>query len=337
LLSLSLVLLLAPAPPPPWTESFLRETLGFSTGDTARIVRGDAVVRMIDDRGGREIAIVGAVRLRGTPVWTADIALIERLRRSNPDFRGLGRFGTPPAEDAFGGVVLDPEDLAPLRKCRPNQCSLNLPKETIESLQAESASADFGAKSDAIFRRLLRDVAVRYQESGDASLPVFANRKRLVATADAAAFLFARKPGLAQVAPALEAHLRACPLPDRPCPPGELFYWYREKSWKHEVVALSQAAFHEESVGSGRRLVLAEKTFYANHYFRGSLTLTGVLEDPAGSYLFFVLRNETDSGPPLNFIERALAGLLIKRRLTKHLVSMRDAVVRAEVAAEPGS
>jgi hypothetical protein len=157
---------------------------------------------------------------------------------------------------------------------------------------------------------------------------VFTNRKRVVTTADAADLLLKRTPALRHVSPALDAHFRACPREGQPCPSGEIWYWYREKSWKHEVVGLNQAAFDEEAVETGRKLVLAEKTFYANHYFRSALTLTGVLEDPSGSYLFFVSRNETDNGSNFNFIERALAGLLVPRRLTKQLVWMRDAVVR---------
>jgi hypothetical protein len=329
------VLLAAPAPAVPWTQAFLRTTLGFSSGDTARIVRGDAMVRMIDDRGGREIATVGAMRLSGAPVWSADFALIERLRRSNPDFRGIGRMGAPPAASDFADADLDPEALPQLRKCRPHQCPLNVPAETIEALQAEAASPELAAKSDAIFQGLLRDVAARYQEEGDASLPVFTNRKRRVATADAWELLLQRKPTLAHLSPVLDAQFRACPREGRPCPASVIWYWYRERSWKHEVVGLNQAAFDESPVETGRRVLLAEKTFYANHYFRSALTVTGILEDPSGSYIFFVSRNETDNGSNFNFIERALAGLLVPRRLTKQLVWMRDAVVRPVVAARP--
>jgi hypothetical protein len=305
-----------------------------SDADIARLARGGTIARMMDDHGDREIAVIGVAPLDAAPEWSTDFDNVLRLRGSNPDLIGIGRFGTPPTRDELAAIELDATSIAQLKKCRPTSCSANLPQEAIDSIrrEADRSGADFAARTNDVFRDMLRQVAVRYQERGDDSLPVFTNRPRLVATADAPALLLTRRPSLLQLTPSLDRHFRECPRAGATCG-GDLYYWYREKSWKHEVVGLVQAAYDDVPVGSGRCRLLAEKIFYANHYFRGALAVTGVLEDAAGSYVFYMNRSETDNGGAFNIIERALAGLLIPRRMAHQIVAFRNAMGRVA----PGS
>lgn len=323
------------APRATWTAEFLRTRLGLSEGDLARLTGGGAITRMLEDHGDREIAVMGVVALSRRPEWGTDFDFIQRMRRSNPDLLGIGHVGSPPSRADLSSVELDPRALVQIRKCRPTQCPLNLPAETIDEIkrEAERNAPDFAARTNDAFRDLLLGVALRYQRTGDGSLPVFTNRVRLVPTADAPALLLARRPSLAQLAPALDRHFRECPQGGASCV-SDIFYWYREKSWKHEVVGLVQAAFDDTTIGSGHCRILAEKTFYANHYFRSALAITGVLEDSSGSYLFYLNRSETDNGGPFNFIERALAGYLIPRRMAPQIVAFRDALGRIAPGAK---
>jgi hypothetical protein len=318
-----------PAATSPSTIDFLRTRLGLSDGDIARLARGGTVSRMVDERGNREIAVVGVAALGRAPQWSDDFDNVLRLRRSSPDLLGIGRLGAPPTGEDLAAVELDAGALQQLKKCRQTSCAANLPQETIDAIkrEADRGGADFGARTNDVFRDMLRQVATRYQENGDGSLPVFTNRVRLVPTSDAPALLLSRRPSLLQLAPALDRHFRDCPRPGAPCT-SDLFYWYREKSWKHEVVGLVQAAYDEIPVGGGRCRLLAEKVFYANHYFRSALSVTGVLEDAAGSYVFYLNRSETDNGSAFNMIERALAGLLIPRRMARQILAFREAVSR---------
>jgi hypothetical protein len=318
----------APAFRPAWIGEFLKSRLGLSYVELARVARGETVARMVEDRGDREIATLGVVAMPQAPQgWSKDFDLAQRIRRSNPDLVSIGAFGVPPKPEEFAGVELDPKALPLIRKCRPTQCTLNLPVDALVALQraGDPGVADIGAAANGVFHDLQRQDARRYQEAGDASLPVFSNRTRMVTTADAPALLRVRWPSLTQVAPTIERHFRDCPHPGGACS-SDLYYWYREKSWKHEVIGLVQGAFEEEGIGTGHYHALVEKTFYANHYFRSAIAVTGVLEDPAGSYLFYLNRSETDNGGPFNFIERALAWYLIPRRLVHQMTAFRDRI-----------
>jgi hypothetical protein len=320
----------SPAPlRPGWAVEFLSSRLGLDDRELARVGRGEALVRMIRKPGDREIAVLGVIPLPAAPRdLHADFTGIEQLRGSNPDLIGMGRLSTPATAAELAAIELERRTLPQLAKCQPRQCAVNVPAEAVEPLRTD-------ADPDARFREALLRLAIGYQAAGDASLPVLAGRPMPVPIADAPAPLLSRTPSLAQIAPSLEAHFRSWTGADRHAHDGkDIFYWLREKSWKHEVVSLVHAAFDEERFDTGRVSVLAEKTYYANHYFRSALAITGVLEDASGSYLFYVNRSETDNGTGFNFIERALAGYLIPRRLSKQIVALRDSLAATRAARD---
>jgi hypothetical protein len=314
-----------PALQPAWVAEFLRSRLALDDRELARLGRGESVVRMVRRPGEREIAVLGVIALGEAPRgWSADFPGIERLRGSNPDLLALGRLSLPAADAELAGVELERRTLPQLRKCQPRQCALNVTPEAVEPLRTTG-------EPDATFRTMLLRLAVGYQGKGDPSLPVLAGRPQPLSIADAPAPLLSRPPSLAQVAPRLEQHFRVWPAAAT-TGSGDVFYWVREKSWKHEVVSLVHAAFDEEKLESGRARILAEKTFYANHYFRSALAVTGLLEDASGSYLFYLNRSETDNGSAFNFIERALAGYVIPRRLSRQIIALRESLTAPRAA-----
>jgi hypothetical protein len=303
-------------------EDFLKQHLRLDRGDLDDLRRGEPIFRMLPDPGEREFALMGVAHLGAPPAaWTGDWAGIEFLKRTSPDLLGLGRLGVPATAADLAGLALDPEVAADLAKCVPEKCVYNLPREAIERMRQELPSGDVVPKGTEIMRGILAALAATYQEKGDVSLPVLANRKRVVTLADAPALVLGRVPSLAQLAPGLDTHFRGWRENGRPTE-RDLFFWSREKIWRREVTSLVHAAF--EASGTLRRRVLAEKTFYANHYFRSVLAVTGIVEDPQGAFLFYVNRSETDNGSGFNFIERALANRLVKRRLSRQLKAMRE-------------
>ena len=319
----------APASSTSSALEFLQEGLGLSDEERARLAAGQAVTRMVDDPGFREIAVLAAVKLPAPPSdWSADYAGLERLRRVSPDFIGMGRLGNPPSPEELAAVELEARIAAALGRCHVARCPMNASRADIERYRAVGGEAgDARGSANAVFRQVLLERLAAYQQAGDAALPIFANRRFTLTTSDAPALLLDRRPSLRQLAPRLDARLRAC-ADGRPAE-GDVFYWLREKMWRREVVGLHHAVFDEERTADGRRSVIAEKLVYANQYLLGALTVTGVVEDGTGAYLFFLNRSETDNRDAFNFIERALANRLIGGRLKRQVPGLRDRVVGA--------
>lgn len=311
---------------------FLGKNLGLRADELARITQGQAVARTLDETGGREIAVVGAVALARTPAgWSGDYAAVERLRRASPDLIAMGRLGRPPAPEELARIELEPKTAAQLARCRPGKCAMNASAADIERYRRLEPKA--GQDANAAFREVLRERLAAYQESGDASLPVLANRRWTLTTADAPLVLLERKPAVAQLAPRIEGRLRAC-VDSGKTAPDDVFFWTREKIWRREVVGLYHAAFDDERVEGGRRRVVVEKLIWANHYLLGGLTVTGLLEDASGTYLFFLSRSETDNRGPFNFLQRALANRLLGGRLKRQMPGLRDAVATPMSASD---
>jgi hypothetical protein len=317
----------SPTPPTSYTASFLRQHLGLRDGELERLQRGDVVVRMVEDPGFREIAVMAATALPAAPAgWTSGYPLVERLRSASPDLIAMGRFGTPPSIDELAGVDVDPRLLAALQKCQPQRCVMNASALDIDRYRREIdwRSAEAPAAAGRVFRSVLQQRMLEYQRRGDDALPALANRSWELTTSDAPRLLLDRRPSLAQLAPALDARLRAC-FSGVTEHPSDAFYWVREKMWRREVTGLYHATFDDERSSAGRRRVVAEKLVHANHYLLGALTMTGLIEDGSGTYLFFLNRSETDNRGSFNFIERALAGRLIRRRLERQVEALREA------------
>ena len=320
-----------------WALEFLQKNLGLRADELARLVDGQPVARTLENTGGREIAVVGAVALPGTPGgWGGDYAAIERLRQSSPDFIAMGRLSRPPLPEELHAIELDPRTASQLARCRPGKCAMNASAGDIERYRALDAEAEDEVavrEANAVFREVLRERLAAYQHSGDAALPVLANRKWKLTTADAPLLLLERKPSLAQVAPRIDARLRACASAGKAAP-EDVFYWTREKVWRREVIAIHHAAFDDERVNGGRHRVVVEKLVWANHYLLGGLTATGILEDASGTYLYFLSRSETDNRSPFNFLQRALANRLLGGRLKRQMPGLREAMTPPRSARE---
>jgi len=328
----------SPSPPTSYAASFLSRHLGLRDGELERLRRGEVVVRMVDDPGFREIAVMAATALPAAPAgWTSGYPLVERLRSASPDLIVMGRFGAPPSVDELAGVEVDPRLLGALQKCHPQRCVMNASALDIERYMREIdwTSPDPHADAGRVFRSVLHQRMAEYQRRGDDALPALANRAWELTTADAPRLLLDRRPSLAQLAPALDARLRACASAVTEHP-SDAFYWVREKMWRREVTGLYHATFDDERSAAGRRRVVAEKLVHANHYLLGALTVTGLIEDDSGTYLFFLNRSETDNRGPFNFIERALAGRLIRRRLVHQVEAMRDDLGRGSAVTAQG-
>jgi hypothetical protein len=317
----------AEAPPAAWALEHLQQQLGLHADEVARVASGEPVVRMVEDPGFREIAVLAAMALPAPPSgWRADYAGLERLRRVSPDFIAMAQLGRPPVSAELQAVELEPKIVAQLERCRPERCAMNAASSDIRHYAEAAKADDAAAAANRAFREVLRDRLTAYQQGGDATLPVLANRRWVLTTADAPGILLDRRPSLAQLAPPLDAHFRGCTRTGT-AGHGDVFYWLREKMWRREVVGIYHAVFHDERpAGGGRRRVVAEKLVYANHYLLGSLAVTGILEDATGTYLFFLNRSETDNRGPFNFIERALANRLIGGRMKRQVAALRDAL-----------
>src|SRR5262249_23601440 len=111
--------------------------------------------------------------------------------------------------------------------------------------------------------------------------------------------------------------------------------WSQERLWKRTVIALDHEGVAEPAPDEA---VLASRRLFANHYFEASLTVTAVYEASGASYVVFLHRMRSDKeGGGFNRFERALAGLLIRRRLRAQWQDVRARVESSGGLSRRGS
>ena len=135
----------------PSTEyvTYLRQQLGFSSGEIDAVERGRVAVRMLSTSDRREFAVVGVVKV-GAPASF----IVDRFR-DIVDFKQsdlvlqVGRLGSPPRAEDLASIQVDPEDLADLRECRPGVCGVRLTGRQIERF---NRNIDWTSRRGAISR-----------------------------------------------------------------------------------------------------------------------------------------------------------------------------------------
>src|SRR5918994_6363837 len=105
-------------------RDLLRKVAQFTDADWAMVERGQAVAKVLDT-DTREIAIAGAVRIRGTRdqlvTRSRDLAVL----KGSAAVLDTGRFSRVPAPADLQGVIFEEYSLD-LRNCRPGDCHVRL-------------------------------------------------------------------------------------------------------------------------------------------------------------------------------------------------------------------
>jgi hypothetical protein len=312
-LSLGMVLLQTPEPPAALAR-FLQQSIGLDAAQLSAMERGEAVVKVLDTRDRRDVALFGII--------TADMTretYVRRVRDFQTSLRTatrvrFGIFSNPPTAADVATVTIAERDVKDMRDCRPGDCVVKLPATDMQRIrqQVNWSSPDIQAQIDAFARRRLVEYVTDYRTRGDSAMAIYDDRGTLnVRSSEAFAALLAESPFVYENVPSLSRYLSAYPrstLPDA----TEIIFWSEDVmprlrpilSVTHQVVYTPQE--HPTMA------IVAAKQIYANHYFETALDLTGVVDRRGGLYVLVLRRYRFDnmpSGGILNIRGRAVGAL----------------------------
>lgn len=297
-------------------HQFLRTVAGFSASELAALDRGEAIARVLPT-DKREIAIVGAVRVKA-----AHERLFEQYRdvaglRRSQVFQEVGTFGATPRADDLRGLTLESYDLDTIRTCRPGDCGVRLPTASLEQFQREVnwSAADWRERAGQVWRRLLAGYASDYVANGNKALAEYRNKELPLSVAQEFQVLFDESRYFRSSAPEFFGYLdgsSAAPLEGA----EDILYWAKESFGLRPVVSITHQTLYANQ--SGRALLaaplalVATKQIYATHYFDAALGLTLVFDDrDAGFYMLCINRARTRS---LTSFIRGVVRMTVQRR-----------------------
>jgi hypothetical protein len=267
----------------------LLRNVGFNASEISAVQRGEPVARVLDT-GRREIAVIGAVRIKA-----AEKDLAERFRtieylKSSRMVLGAGAFSTPPSADDLRSVPFEAYDLD-VRECRPGDCRVRLSAEDIGRFQREVDwnAPGWQSQSAGVWRQILGGYAAGYFRLGSAALPVFANKQESLSVADETAILLRQFSFVASVAPDVLGRAQM-PTASGWNAPEQMIYWSKEDFGVRPVMRVQHQSIHWHPSQPGQPappLVISTTQLYAAHYLDAAVGFVVAIEDSSADQSAF--------------------------------------------------
>ena len=305
-----------PGQAPAQLVTFLRQSIGLDSAQLALIERGEGVVKVLDTKDRRDVAVFGIITAAvPREVYAAQLRDFRNSLRT-PTRSHFGIFSNPPGPADVEGVVISPRDVADMKDCRPGDCVVKLPATDMQRIHTETnwSADDIQAQLGAYARRRLIEYVTDYRAHGDSAMAIYDDRgNRNVHASDAFAALLVESPFVYQNVPSLGRYLSAYPR-ETLAGAAEVLFWSEDVMPRlRPILSVTHQIVYSPPELPGVTLVAA-KQIYANHYFEAAVDLTCIVEreQPAGSYILVFRRFRFDnmpSGGLLNIRGRAIGAL----------------------------
>lgn len=313
---LPLLLLLQVAPPaPPRLTQFLQQSIGLDAAQLATIERGEPVVKVLETRERRDVALFGIIT---APV--ARDAYVRAVRDfanalRTPNRTQLGIFSTPATAADVADVTINPRDVGEMKECKPGDCVVKLPATDMRRIHDEmnwsAPPAELQAELSSYARRRLVEYVTDYRTRGDSAMAIYDDRGNLnVRAREAFAAQLAESPYVYDNVPSLRQYLAAYPHASLPGS-AEIIFWSEDVLPRlRPILSVTHLVVYSPPE-LPTATVIAAKQIYADHYFEAAIDLTCVVDRPPGIYVLVLRRYRFDNLPGgiLNIRGRAIGAL----------------------------
>ena len=258
----------------PSPEEFLRAQMQLSPGQIAGIQRGKAFAKILPTSNPSDIFVSGVVYIRAKPAAYFQFMQDTTRRKTVAGYLGAGEFSAPPTVADLAGLSLEHDDIEDLKKCRPGDCELQLPEESMEAARASIQwnSPDIAEQVTQLAKRGIIRLLKEYEQGGDRALLTYRDKRDPLPPAEQFASLLSHLELFPQYLPDLHRYLLQYPN-SRPEAAQDLFYWEKVNFGLKPTIRVNHAIIYRTS-GPGAIHVLAIKQLYATHYFQTALDLS---------------------------------------------------------------
>jgi hypothetical protein len=205
----------------------------------------------------------------------------------------------------------------------------------VEALQRKiaAAGADWRARVQEAFRRLVLERVRVYRRDGHAGLGRYVDGRSPLPVASVAAELFARLPCLRGGGADFPQYFAAIPQPTDDAIEGFL-YWSNTLIGSKPILSVTHVAIARGAGARADDALVVGKQIFANHYLNGSVNLTAIVSAGRRSPRYLVILNRSN----VDFIRGFFAGLTrmtIERKLKSELPAILDHLARTLESGPP--
>ena len=273
-------------------QNHLRLDLKLSQDQVNSIRNGQPFAEALPSRSPAEVFVFGVVYINADPENYVKYAYDFNLLRSIPGYLAVNQFSDPPQLSDLKGFALSGDDIQSLKSCNPGNCAVQLPGSTIAEMRT---SVDWSAPNvDDQVNQYLRKTALArlqlYQQQGDkVHDAVYNDKKQQVNVIDQFKYILSYSKALPQVVPEFYNYIVNYPE-SKPANVNSMFYWENVKFGLKPTLRIAQVMTMKGASPQQPAYVIAEKQFYASHYFETTLDLTYCIgtDDPKQTGFFLV-------------------------------------------------
>lgn len=273
-------------------RKLLTDKAAFTESELSVLDNGEMVVKMLQARDKREVAVFGIVRVQNVPDMDISSFRDSLSQKANKVMLGGGVFSNPPVLQDLGSVKIEDRDIEDIKKCVVGDCNVKLSAAMIKRLHAEVDwdAADYKLQAANVFRQMLVDYARDYLARGDAALVEYVDQKKPVRLAEEYRILLDGSVFIRGLAPEFDNYLRKFPGVELPGTENRLD-WSKVSSGLKPITTITHGAAFSKRTNEDSVLMIATKQIYSSHYVDASLALSSLVRirsnEAADSYLIF--------------------------------------------------
>jgi hypothetical protein len=259
----------------PAVDEFLRDQVHLTQGQIAQIQNGKAVAKILATPNPSDIFVFGAVFIHAEPgAYLHLMRDVPRLKKLG-GYLGAGEFSTPAMIGDMDGLSLDQDDIEDVKNCKPGNCELQLPKESMESARTSVSwnSPDVDEQVNDLAKRRIVQLLEDYRHTGDDALGIYLDKRDPQPVAEQFRSLLSRVDFFPQYLPELNRYLLEYPK-SRPDGTQDFFYWEKVDFGLKPTIRINHGIVYRAAGPQHRLYVLAIKQLYATHYFQTALDLS---------------------------------------------------------------
>jgi hypothetical protein len=287
-------------------DAYFTKYVKLDANARAQLLAGAPVTKMLESDASKEVAIFGAVWVKGSiDAYLAAVRDIERFE-SGGAFRVTKKLSAPPRLEDFAQLSLPDDDLKDLRSCRISECQVKLGATAIDRMRREIdwTRADAPEQANRLARQVAFEYATEYLKGGNAELAVYRDAERPTFVAKEFEELVDQLPELNEFMPAIRRYLLN--FPQATLPDSESFlYWQDADFGLKPTIRINHLVMARDRDGA----IVASKMLYATHYFWTALELRVLVRDPArGDGFWFVTESRSRSDGLSGFVGQVIRG-----------------------------
>jgi hypothetical protein len=273
-------------------DKFYRQYVGLTDDQIASIHKGKAIAKIIDSPTPDEVFVFGSVYINSTPESYLKFASdIDQLRKL-PSYLAIRKFSDPPQLSDLEGFTLDVDDVKEVKNCKPDDCKVQLPAESMDEFQKQVnwSARDVADQVNRLGQQMVLEALRQYIAGGNQALGTYRDKKHPTAVAETFASLLSRSKALPIYLPELDHYLL-----DYPAAPAKQiqsqFYWEKVNFGLKPTLRVVQAIVFRGTAPTEPAYAVAVKQLYASHYFETALDLTVCVQaqDSPGLHGFYLI------------------------------------------------